>query len=330
MSRIRHCNGIDTSPRLFPIRRNRSAGNLDVRRRNYIVIHKACYCIDSLQFSITICFNIRHNRHRLPIHGNDLSRRNNIVRLTRFTLSLSSRTRISIARRNGISASLIRGKHAILQCSCSSAIIGNRIRCIYSLCRNILRTASVKQRRHQRLALPIRHVLAAHHQLLLAGGDHVDGNDLRLRFLKYITAAVNRRHSVYAGSSRIPGNFCLSIFNFYILRKATVAGRVDDLEGDASGRNLVIPCGGICYVHCKFNSITNLLFLDCGCCFFCAFLGTNRKARNVNQCVIINCQLLYCFHVCNVLICMVIFCDFHKPKFCFRISLRAIIKFYCL
>ena len=329
---IRHRNGIHTSPRLFPIGRNRSAGNLDVRRRNCIVIHKACYCIDSFQLSVTICFNIRHNRHRLPIHGNDLSRRNNIVRLTRLTLNLSSRTRISIARRNGISASLRRGKQPCIGNLVSNVLTipRNRIGDSHRRCINARRIASVKQRRRQRLALPIRHVLAAHHQLLLAGGDHVDGVAIRLQFLKRIAAAVNRRHSVYTGSSRIPGNFCHSIFNFYILRKATVTGRVDDLEGDASGRNLVIPCVGICYVHCKFNSITNLLFLDCGCCFFCAFLGTNRKARNVNQCVIINCQLLYCFHVCNVLICMVIFCDFHKPKFCFRISLRAIIKFYCL
>ena len=283
---------------LFPITKN---GNLTLNQFGILLSHSALRLTLDL---LRVFIHLRTNRHRLPIHGNDLSRRNNIVRLTRLTLSLSSRTRISIARRNGISASLRRGKQPCIGNLVSNVLTipRNRIGDSHRRCINARRIASVKQRRRQRLSLPIRHVLAAHHQLLLAGGDHVDGNDLRLRFLKYITAAVNCRHSVYAGSSRIPGNFCLSIFNFYILRKATVAGRVDNLEGDASGRNLVIPCVGICYVHCKFNSIASLLFLDCGCRWVCAFRGENRKARNVNQCVIINFQLLYFFHICNVLL----------------------------
>ena len=125
---------------------------------------------------------LRHNRHRLPIHGNDLSRRNNIVRLTRLTLNLSSRTRISIARRNGISASLRRGKQPCIGNLVSNVLTipRNRIGDSHRRCINARRIASVKQRRRQRLALPIRHVLAAHHQLLLAGGDHVDGVALPL------------------------------------------------------------------------------------------------------------------------------------------------------
>ena len=282
---------------------NRSSNGVLIRFRNTWQI--ICNTLVSV--------HLRYDLHRLPPHHNNLRRRDGVVRSrvrsVAIVIRCARRVGGRIGRRDRISTGLRRGKHASIanftrnRCAVSRNRIGNRNRLRRNTCRALVVTLPVKQRRRQRLALPIRHVLAAHHQLLLAGGDHVDGVAIRLRFLKRIAAAVNRHHSVYTGGGGIPRNRSISSFiNFYILRKATVTSRVDNLEGDASGRNLVIPCVGICYVHCKFNSITNLLFLDCGCCFFCAFLGTNRKARNVNQCLIINSQLLYFFHVCNVLL----------------------------
>ena len=221
-------------------------------------------------------YHLRHDLHRLPPHHNHLRRRDGILCRARSVSSVARSiifgscrvVRKRIGRRDRISTGLRRGKLTLSgdfirnRCTVSRNRIGNRNRLRRNTCRALGVALPVKQRRLQLLRVPIRHVLPAQHQLLLAGGDHVDGVALRLRLLKHLAAAVDRRHHIDTGGGGFPVHGCLSMrADLHRLRHAAVAGGVDDLKGDGA-INRLIACVLFSHIRRQRNRVAVLVHLN--------------------------------------------------------------------